>query len=56
MLTVSDEGLVVGAGVAASEGSGVTVSGDELTGAADTVAAAAFAPDALRGCVDRAAA
>ena len=53
MLAVSEDGLAVTAGVAASEGSGVTVSGDGLTVAAGTVAPAAFAPDALRGCVDR---
>ena len=49
MLTASDDGLAVAAGVAGSEGSGVTVSGDGLTVAAGTGAAASFAPDALRG-------
>lgn len=56
MLTVSDDGSAVAAGIAASAGSGVVVSEDGLTVAEGTVADAAFAPEGLRGCVDRAVA
>jgi len=48
VLAVSDDGLAVAAGVAASEGSGLTLSGD-----AAGKAAAPFAPDPVCGCVDR---
>jgi hypothetical protein len=49
VLSLSEDGLAVAAGVAASAAGGVTVSGEGLTVAADAVAAAAFVAESLRG-------
>ena len=48
-LSLSEDGLVMAAAVAASAAGGVTVSGEGLTVAADAVAAAAFVAECLRG-------
>ena len=53
VLTLSDDGLAVAAGVAASAAGGLTVSGDGLAVAAGAVAAAAFGAESLRGWAER---
>ena len=49
VLTLSEDGLAVAAGVAASAAGGLTVFEDGLTVAAGAVAAAAFVAECLRG-------
>jgi hypothetical protein len=53
VLTLSEDGLAVAAGVAASAAGGLTVFEDGLTVAAGVVAAATFVAESLRGWADR---